>query len=60
MLALTDGMEENDTMLGAVHWAALPILTEQIKRIEVIKSPSSALYGANAYNGVINTITKSA
>ena len=60
MLVLTDGMEENDTMLGAVHWAALPILTEQIERIEVIKSPSSALYGANAYNGVINTITKSA
>ena len=34
----------------------LPV--EAIERIEIIKGPSSALYGANAFNGVINIITK--
>lgn len=39
-------------------WAGLPL--ENIARIEVIRGPGSALYGADAYSGVINIITKSA
>lgn len=39
-------------------WAGLPL--ENIARIEIIRGPGSALYGADAYSGVINIITKTA
>lgn len=39
-------------------WSGLPV--ENISRIEIIRGPGSALYGADAYSGVINVITKSA
>ncbi len=39
-------------------WGGLPV--ENIARIEVIRGPGSALYGADAYSGVINIVTKSA
>lgn len=39
-------------------WAGYPV--EHIARIEVIRGPGSALYGADAYAGVINIVTKSA
>ncbi len=39
-------------------WGGLPL--ENVARIEVIRGPGSALYGADAYSGVINIITKSA
>lgn len=39
-------------------WGGYPV--EHIARIEVIRGPGSALYGSDAYSGVINIITKSA
>ncbi|MCP5045535.1 MAG: hypothetical protein GY940_00065, partial [bacterium] len=36
----------------------LPVSLVEIERIEVIKSPSSSLYGANAFSGIISIITK--
>lgn len=39
-------------------WGGLPL--ENVARIEVIRGPGSALYGADAYSGVINIITKTA
>src|SRR6185295_7734134 len=39
-------------------WGGLPL--ENVARIEVIRGPGSALYGANAFAGVINIITKTA
>ena len=39
-------------------WVGLPV--ENIARIEIIRGPGSALYGADAYAGVINIITKTA
>ncbi len=39
-------------------WGGLPL--ENVARVEVIRGPGSALYGAEAYGGVINVITKSA
>jgi outer membrane receptor protein involved in Fe transport len=39
-------------------WGGLPV--ENIARIEIIRGPGSALYGADAYSGVINIITKNA
>ena len=39
-------------------WAGYPV--DHIARIEVIRGPGSALYGADAYSGVVNIITKTA
>jgi iron complex outermembrane receptor protein len=39
-------------------WGGLPL--ENVARIEIIRGPGSALYGADAYSGVINVITKTA
>lgn len=43
---------------GGTIWETLPIGFEDIDRIEVIRGPSSALYGPNAVSGVINIITQ--
>jgi len=59
MLLLIDGRTMNSPQSNEVNWAALPISEQEIDRVEIIKGPGSALYGANAFSGVINIITKS-
>jgi iron complex outermembrane receptor protein len=58
LLVLIDGRSVYNDFLGNVYWSLFPIAMEEIARIEVIKSPISTLYGANAFSGVINIITK--
>ena len=60
MLVLVDGRSVYFDFYGGVIWQGLPILLNQIDRIEIVRSPGSALYGANAFSGVINIITKTA
>lgn len=43
---------------GGTLWETLPVSFEDIDRIEVVRGPSSALYGPNALGGVINIMTK--
>jgi iron complex outermembrane receptor protein len=43
---------------GGTLWETLPVSFEDIDRIEVVRGPSSALYGPNAVTGVINLITQ--
>ncbi len=43
---------------GGTYWEALPIDLNDIERIEVVRGPSSSMYGANAVAGIINIITK--
>lgn len=43
---------------GGTYWESLPVDIEDVQRIEVVRGPSSALYGPNAVSGVINIITK--
>jgi iron complex outermembrane receptor protein len=43
---------------GGTLWETLPVSFEDIDRIEVVRGPSSALYGPNALAGVINIITQ--
>jgi iron complex outermembrane receptor protein len=47
-------------MFGGVYWDVLDTLLEDVERIEVIRGPGGAMWGANAVNGVINVITKKA
>ncbi len=58
VLVLIDGRSVYVDLLGATLWQTLPIGVEDIDRIEVVRGPGSALYGADAANGVINIITK--
>ncbi len=44
---------------GTVFWKLLPVTLPEIKRIEVLKGPASVLYGFNAFDGIINIVTKS-
>jgi iron complex outermembrane receptor protein len=59
-LLLVNGIPVTTMMYGnrGNVWGGMPI--KAIERIEVIRGPGSALYGADAYAGVINIITKSA
>jgi len=59
MLVLVDGRSVYIDMQGFVFWKGLPVTLPEIKQIEVIKGPIAALYGFNAYDGVVNIITKS-
>src|SRR5687767_490493 len=58
-LALLDGRSIYQDFFGFVMWDFLPVNMNEIKQIEVIRGPASAVWGANAVNGVVNVITKS-
>jgi outer membrane receptor for ferrienterochelin and colicin len=57
-LVLVDGRSVYADILGATIWQTLSIGVEDIQRIEVVRGPGSSLYGADAFNGVVNIITK--
>jgi len=50
----------NDVFGGSFSWVNETLIIDNIKRIEFIRGPGSALYGASAFHGVINVITKEA
>jgi iron complex outermembrane receptor protein len=58
-LALLDGRSLYQDFFGFVMWDFLPVNLNEIKQIEVIHGPASAVWGANALYGVVNVITKS-
>ena len=60
LLVLMDGRTVYTPMFSGVFWNVQDTLMEDIERIEVIRGPGAAMWGANAVNGVINIITKSA
>ncbi len=59
LLILFDGRSVYIDQSGQVLWKSLPVALLEIKRIEVLKGPASAVYGFNAFDGVVNIITKS-
>ncbi len=59
LLVMVDGRSTYEDSQGAVFWKAIPVTLPEIKRIEVQKGPASVLYGFNAFDGIINIITKS-
>ena len=56
-LLMIDGIVENN-ILGTNDMAGPAYSLHNVERIEIIWGPASALYGANAFGGVINIITK--
>jgi iron complex outermembrane recepter protein len=60
MLVLVDGRTVYNPVFSGVYWDVLDVLLEEVQRIEVIRGPGATAWGANAVNGVINIITKSA
>jgi iron complex outermembrane receptor protein len=60
MLVLIDGRSVYSPLFGGVFWDVQDLPPENVERIEVIRGPGGTLWGANAVNGVINVITKSA
>jgi iron complex outermembrane receptor protein len=60
LLVLIDGRSVYSPLFSGVFWDAQDLVMDDIERIEVISGPGSTVWGANAVNGVINVITKSA
>jgi iron complex outermembrane receptor protein len=60
LLLLIDGRSVYTPVFSGVYWDAQDVPLDSIERIEIIRGPGAAIWGANAVNGVINIITKSA
>jgi len=58
VLIMIDNRPIYNNAFGFTEWDFLPISLNDIARIEVIRGPGSCLYGANAFAGVINIITR--
>jgi iron complex outermembrane receptor protein len=59
LLVLVDGRSLYTRFFSGVFWDAEDVMLDDVDRIEVIRGPSAAMWGANAVNGVINIVTKS-
>ncbi len=57
LLVLVNGRQVYVSYFGQVFWDAIPVELDEIRQIEVIKGPQSALYGFNASSGVVNIVT---
>jgi iron complex outermembrane receptor protein len=60
LLVQIDGRSIYSQLFSGVLWEAQDVVLDDIERIEVIRGPGAALWGANAVNGIINIITRSA
>jgi len=57
VLVLLDGIKINDPVTG--HFSSyVPVAPYEIERIEILRGPAAAVYGAEAVGGVVNIITK--
>ena len=61
VLTLIDGRDPSQAVFsGAQEWAALSFGLEELEAVEMVRGPGAALYGAGAYNGVLDLRTRSA
>jgi len=60
LLVMIDGRTVYSPTISGVYWDAQDVMLEDIDRIEVIRGPGAAMWGANAVNGIINIITRNA
>jgi len=57
LLVLINGRQVYLDHFGYTDWASLPIALSEIRQIEVVRGPNSAIFGFNAVSGVVNIIT---
>ncbi len=57
---MVDGVHINDLSKGSTLWLTPGLSLDNVKQIEIIRGPGSALYGENALSGAMNIITKDA
>ncbi|MFC0409804.1 TonB-dependent receptor plug domain-containing protein [Roseomonas elaeocarpi] len=57
MLVLVNGRQVYRDDYGRVSWQSIPVQLGEIRQIEVVRGPNSALFGFNAGAGVVNIIT---
>src|SRR4051812_8806208 len=60
LLVMIDGRRLYTPLFNGVFWDVQNVMLEDVDRIEVVSGPGASLWGANAVNGVINVVTKSA
>lgn len=60
LLVLIDGRTVYSPLFSGVFWDSNDVMLEDVDRIEVISGPGGTIWGANAVNGVINVITRTA
>ncbi len=60
LLVLVDGRSVYTPFFSGTYWETRDVMLEDVSRIEIIRGPGGALWGANAVNGVINIVTKDA
>jgi iron complex outermembrane receptor protein len=60
LLVLIDGRSVYTPLFAGVYWDVQSVMLEDVERVEVVRGPGGTIWGANAVNGVINIITKSA
>lgn len=58
MNVLIDGMSVYRPGFSEIYWGQLPVVIEDIERIEVTRGPNSAAYGPNSMMAIVNIITK--
>lgn len=58
VLLLWDGRPIRKDFFGSNWIDSLPVSLEEVERVEIIRGPASALYGADAFSGIINIITR--
>lgn len=58
LLVLVDGRSVYTPLFSGVYWEVQDVLLADLERIEVIRGPGAALWGANAVNGVVNVVTR--
>ncbi len=56
-LIMIDGVSINDPQTGH-HNLNLPVPLQDVEKIEILEGPGSSIYGADAFSGIINIITK--
>jgi iron complex outermembrane receptor protein len=59
LLVLVNGRQVYLDHFGLVSWNSIPVQLDEIRQIEIVKGPNTALFGFNAVSGVVNIVTYS-